>query len=86
VNVLAEGEESDWSTSSVGMAHREICPVCLGVVKRNKWEVKVEEDEGVEHGDGYGERADLKECRMRGGDIGERRVCKGCGEGRVRGL
>jgi hypothetical protein len=74
VNVIVEGEEYDWSTSRVGMAHREICPVCLGVVKRDKREVKGEAGEGSRD-EG---RADLKECDMKGGGMGERRVCKAC--------
>jgi hypothetical protein len=84
VNVILEGEESDWSTSSVGVAHREICLVCLGVVKRDQGEAKGEEEERVEDGDV--ERDELKECNMRSGDVGEKRICKGCGEEGVQGL
>jgi hypothetical protein len=78
VNVIAEGKESDWSTSSVGMAHREICPVCLGVVKRDNREVKGEgeEDEGV--GVVVGDSAP-NQYSMKGGGMGDRKVCNGCG-------
>jgi hypothetical protein len=81
VNVIAGGEESDWSTSSAGMTHKEICPVCLGVVRRHNGEVKREgeEDEGVGDVVGDGEGTAPKQCSMRGGDMGNRKVCKGCG-------
>jgi hypothetical protein len=80
VNVIAEGEESNWPTSRVGMAHGEICPVCLSVLKK-KGKGEVEGDR-----DGDGESMDPKQCSARGGDMGERRVCLVCGEERVQCL
>jgi hypothetical protein len=77
VNVITEGENSDWSTSGAGIAHKEICPVCLGVVKRDNREG--EEDEGVGVVVGDGESTAPKQCSMRGGDMGDRKVCNGCG-------
>jgi hypothetical protein len=76
VNVIADGKEYDWSTSGTGIAHREICPVCLGVVRRVKGEAEGDGDDG----DRDGESTDPKRCSMRGGAMGERRFCMGCGE------
>jgi hypothetical protein len=79
VKVIAESEESDWWTSSVGKGHREICPVCLGVVKRDKDEVMREGG-----GDVGNEGENGADLRMRGGHMGERRVCMGCNGQKVR--
>jgi hypothetical protein len=84
VNVIVEGEEYDWSTSSVEIAHREICPVCLGVVKRGKGEAR-EDGAGNEDEGSVRERTDPKECSRMGGDIRER-ICKGCEEELVKSL
>jgi hypothetical protein len=91
VNVIAEGEEADWSTSGAGIAHREICPVCLGVVAKPKdGKGDAPDGEGTEgekyDGNEGGELADPKQFSMRGGGMGERRVCMSCKGKKMRSL